>query len=42
MHQIPLPRTILTGLLHRLDLAPAVLIIAGLPAVVCWWGGAVG
>src|SRR6266568_6883444 len=28
MHQIPLPRTILTGLLHRLDLAPAVLIVA--------------
>ena len=30
MHQIPLPRIILTGLLHRLDLAPAVLIIAGI------------
>ena len=28
MHQIHLPRTILTGLLHRLDLAPAVLIVA--------------
>jgi 4-amino-4-deoxy-L-arabinose transferase-like glycosyltransferase len=30
MHQIPSPRIILTGLLRRLDLAPAVLIIAGI------------